>query len=88
MIILIHLIIKTDFLCAAKENEANIRQLMVDLINPDTELMKNEGFNLSNQEHVHIDIIRSMFDDKMAAILSGAGGGGKLPVMYSYSRST
>ena len=62
------------FLCAAKENESDIRQFMVDLINPDTDLMKNEGFNLSNQEHVHIDIMRSMFDGKMASNLSGAGG--------------
>ena len=47
---------------------------MVDLINPDTRLMQNHGFNLSDGENVRIDIFRSKFDDKMAAIMSGTGG--------------
>ena len=62
------------FLCAAKENEANIRQLMADIINPDTDKLKNEGFNIPEIGHVSVDITRSMFDGKMSAILSGAGG--------------
>ena len=62
------------FLLAAKENENNIKQFMTDLINPETELMKNEGFSLGDNQQVHIDIVRSMFDGKMSAILSGAGG--------------
>ena len=61
------------FLCAAKENEANIRQLMADIINPDTDKLKNEGFNIPEIGHVSVDITRSMFDGKMSAILSGAG---------------
>ena len=36
--------------------------------------MQNHGFNLSDGENVRIDIVRSMFDGKMAAIMSGAGG--------------
>ena len=40
------------FLCAAKENEANIRQLMADIINPDTDKLKNEGFNIPEIGHV------------------------------------
>ena len=47
---------------------------MNDLINPDTDLMKSEGFIPDNNQQVHVDIVRSMFDGKMAAILSGAGG--------------
>ena len=62
------------FLCSAKKNENNIRQLMTDLIYPDTDKMTSEGFILADNEHVRIDIVRSMFDSKMAGILSGAGG--------------
>ena len=47
---------------------------MTDLINPETELMKSEGFSLEDNQQVHVDIVRSMFDGKMSAILSGAGG--------------
>ena len=45
---------------------------MITLINPITEQLKNEGINF-NKQHVEIDIVRSMLDGKMAAILSGAG---------------
>ena len=62
------------FLCAAKENEDNIRQFIENLINPETDSMQNHGFDLGDDEHVWIDIVRSMFDGKMAAIMSGAGG--------------
>ena len=62
------------FLLAAKENEGNIKQFMTDLINPETELMKSEGFSLGDNQQVHVDIVRFMFDGKMSAILSGAGG--------------
>ena len=34
------------FLCATKESEANIQELMSSLINPDTEEMKNNGLTL------------------------------------------
>ena len=47
---------------------------MRDLINPETNIMKSEGFNLQNNEQVHVDIVRSMFDEEMALILSGTGG--------------
>ena len=36
--------------------------------------MKSEGFSLGDNQQVHVDIVRSMFDGKMSAILSGAGG--------------
>ena len=60
------------FLCAAKECEKNIRLFMEDLINPDTEKLQN-GITLQNGV-VKVEIVRSMFDGKMSAILSGAGG--------------
>ena len=45
---------------------------MEDLINPDTEKLQN-GITLQNGV-VKVEIVRSMFDGKMSAILSGAGG--------------
>ena len=36
--------------------------------------MKSEGLSLGDNQQAHIDIVRSMFDGKMSAILSGAGG--------------
>ena len=62
------------FLCAAKENEANIRQFMVNIINPDTHKLKNDGLDIPEMGHVSVYITRSMFDGKMVAILSGAEG--------------
>ena len=60
------------FLCAATECEENIRSFMECRINPDTAMLQN-GITLENGV-VNVDIIRSMFDGKMTAILSGAGG--------------
>ncbi|KAI6656195.1 hypothetical protein LOD99_1528 [Oopsacas minuta] len=41
------------FLLAAKENEANIKQFMDDIINPDTHLMRNEVFHIDpDQQHL------------------------------------
>ena len=62
------------FLLAAKENDKNIMQFMTDLIFPETELMKSEGFSFSDNQKVHVDIVRSIFDWKMSAILSGSCG--------------
>ena len=42
---------------------------MADIINPDTDKLKNEGFDIPE-----IDITRSMFEGKMSAILPVAGG--------------
>ena len=56
------------------ENESNIREFMTDLINPDTDKMASECITLADNEHVQIDIVRSMFDGKMAGFLTGAGG--------------
>ena len=42
------------------------------LINPDTEKLQN-GITLQNGV-VKVEIVRSMFDGKISAILSGAGG--------------
>ena len=47
---------------------------MLDLTNPETELLKNEGITLPNEQHAYIDIIRSMLGGKMSTILSGTGG--------------
>ena len=63
-----------DFLCAAKENESKIRDLVTDLIYPDTHKMASEGVTLAVNERAQIDIVRSMFDGRMAGIFSGTGG--------------
>ena len=47
---------------------------MTELINPGTDKMTSEGFTLAGNELVRIDIVRSLFDGKLAGILSGAGG--------------
>ena len=60
------------FLCAAKESERNIRTFMEDLINPDTSKL-SDGIS-TEYGPIIVEINRSMFDGKMAAILSGAGG--------------
>ena len=60
------------FLCAAKECEENIRTFMEDMINPETSKL-GESRSIEGGL-VIVDIIRSMFDGKMSAILSGAGG--------------
>ena len=49
------------FLCVAKENECNIRQSMTDLINPDTERMTTNGITIADNQHIRIDIVRSMW---------------------------
>ncbi|KAI6648703.1 Histone-lysine N-methyltransferase SETMAR-like [Oopsacas minuta] len=60
------------FLCAAKELEAIIRTFMVDIINPE---IYEHGECISIEGGlVIVDIVRSIFDWKMSAILSGAGG--------------
>ena len=56
------------FLHAAKENQENIKHFMFDIINSDTEQMQNEGFYKDNDLHVKVEVVRSMFDGKMAAI--------------------
>ena len=56
------------FLLAGKENEENIRNFTTDLINPDTDQMQKEGFSLDDHQKVHFEIVRSMFDGKMAAL--------------------
>ena len=54
------------FLFAATENHDNIRQCMNDIINPETDQMRVEGFSLADQ-HVSVDIVRSMFDGNWLA---------------------
>ena len=46
---------------------------MNELINPQTSIIENSGLDISGG-HVNVGIIRSLFDSKMFAILSGAGG--------------
>ena len=60
------------FLCAAKESKDKIWKFMEDMINPETAKLRT-GLSL-DRGLVVVDIIRSMFDGKMAAILSGSGG--------------
>ena len=47
---------------------------MTVLINPETDKMTSEGFTLEDNDLERVDIIGSLFDGKMAGILSGAGG--------------
>ena len=47
---------------------------MNNIINADTDRMKNEGFAIPSMGHISIDIIRSLFDRKMFGILSGPAG--------------
>ncbi|KAI6646218.1 Dna-mediated transposase [Oopsacas minuta] len=62
------------FLLAATENHDNIHQFMKDIINPETDQMKDQGFYFADDKHIFVDVVRSMLDGKMASILSGAGG--------------
>ncbi|KAI6657119.1 hypothetical protein LOD99_15905 [Oopsacas minuta] len=62
------------FLLAATENHDNIHQFMKDIINPETDQMKDQDFYFADDKHIFVDVVRSMFDGKMASILSGAGG--------------
>ncbi|KAI6658821.1 hypothetical protein LOD99_15166 [Oopsacas minuta] len=47
---------------------------MKDIINPETDQMKDQGFYFADDKHIFVDVVRSMLDGKMASILSGAGG--------------
>ena len=60
-------------LLAAKENEENVRHLMETYINPFMSELQENGIPLP-AGIIRVKIIRSMFDCKMAGILSGAGG--------------
>ncbi|KAI6661408.1 hypothetical protein LOD99_13279 [Oopsacas minuta] len=62
------------FLLAATDNHDNIRQIMKDIINPETDQMRDQGFYFADDKHIFVDVVQSMFDGKMASILSGAGG--------------
>ena len=50
------------FLLAATENRDNIRQFMNDIINPETNQTRIEGFSSAADQHVSADIVRSIFD--------------------------
>ena len=58
---------------ALPENEDNVKYLMNSLINEETALIEANGLKLS-KGHANVRTVRSMFDTKMAQILSGAGG--------------
>ncbi|KAI6659668.1 hypothetical protein LOD99_14591 [Oopsacas minuta] len=60
-------------LLAAKENSENVRHLMDTYINSYVVDLEENGIPLS-QRLVRIKLLRTMFDGKMAEILSGAGG--------------
>ncbi|KAI6649991.1 hypothetical protein LOD99_6355 [Oopsacas minuta] len=47
---------------------------MKDIINPETDQLKDQGFYFADDKHMFVDVVRSMLDGKMASILSGAGG--------------
>ena len=60
-------------LISLKENIDNVQLLMNELINPHTSIIEDSGLDISTG-HVNVRIIRSLFDSKMSATLSGAGG--------------
>ncbi|KAI6646927.1 hypothetical protein LOD99_9021 [Oopsacas minuta] len=62
------------FLLVATENHDNIHQFMKDIINPETDQMKDQGFYFADDKHIFVDVVRSMLDGEMASISSGAGG--------------
>ena len=61
------------FLKTLKENIDNVQLLMNKLINLQTSIIEDSALDISGG-HVNVRIIRSLFDSKMSAILSGAGG--------------
>ncbi|KAI6646286.1 hypothetical protein LOD99_9317 [Oopsacas minuta] len=64
----------SDFPSCCHRNHDNIRQFMKDIINPETDQMKDQGFYFADDKHIFVDAVRSMLDGKMASILSGTGG--------------
>ena len=59
-------------LISLKENHENVDFIMKTLINHDTSKIEHSGFD-TIRGHVNVKILRSLFDSKMAATLSGAG---------------
>ncbi|KAI6661757.1 hypothetical protein LOD99_9891 [Oopsacas minuta] len=47
---------------------------MKDIINPETDQMKDQGFYFADDKHIFVNVVRSMLDGKMASIVSGTGG--------------
>ena len=60
-------------LICQKENEENVKFILDTIINPEVTLIEKEGIILPNGQII-VEIKRTMFDGKMSAILSGAGG--------------
>ena len=46
---------------------------MENCVNNETQMLQSQGFDLQHG-HIHVVILRSMFDGKMSGLLSGAGG--------------
>ena len=60
-------------LICQKENEKNVKFILDTIINPEVSLIEKDGISLPNGQ-VIVQIMRTMLDGKMSAILSGAGG--------------
>ena len=60
-------------LISLKENHENVDFIMKTLINHETSKIEHSGFD-TIRGHVNVKILRSLFDSKMSAKLSGAGG--------------
>ena len=60
-------------LICKKENEENVKFILDTIINPEVSVIEQEGISLPNGQII-AQIKRTMFDGKMSAILSGAGG--------------
>ncbi|KAI6658785.1 hypothetical protein LOD99_15110 [Oopsacas minuta] len=59
-------------LIALKENHENVKFIMDTLVNPATKLIVEQGIAVENR-HINVEIIRSIFDTKMAGLLDEAG---------------
>ena len=60
-------------LIAQAENFDSVKFTMENFVNSETQMLQSQGFDLQ-QGHIHVVILRSMFDCKISGLLSGAGG--------------
>ncbi|KAI6651375.1 hypothetical protein LOD99_5342 [Oopsacas minuta] len=60
-------------LIALKEDYNNVHFIMDKIVNPQTDQILVNGLSLIGG-HIQVDIVRSLFDTKMAGLLDGAGG--------------
>ncbi|KAI6648100.1 hypothetical protein LOD99_11909 [Oopsacas minuta] len=60
-------------LIALKEDYSSVKLIMNTIVNPQTDHIIQDGLSLIGG-HAQVEIVRSLFDTKMAGLLDGAGG--------------